>query len=124
MSKVAPAEPIGALRAAQIRSLMQKRLPPFLPGRIGLARRCPLRTGRVRLAGWSPARLAASVLLLSRTAGPPQLVRPLPVALARLPALDRLMPTDCMGGREPLQCAAVAQRFLRRNLKRDRRQAT
>jgi hypothetical protein len=81
------------------------------------------RTGRVRLAGWSPARLAASVLLLSRTAGPPQLVRPLPVALARLPALDRLMPTDCMGGREPLQYAAVAQRFLRRNLKRDRRQA-
>jgi hypothetical protein len=77
----------------------------------------------VRLAGRSPARLAANVLLLLRTAGPPQLVRPLPVALARLPALDRLMLTDCMGGREPLQYAAVAQHFLRRSLKRDRRQA-
>jgi hypothetical protein len=43
--------------------------------------------------------------LLLRTAGPPQLVRPSPVALARLPAFG-----------EPLQHAAVAQRFLRRNL--------
>jgi hypothetical protein len=115
----------GRVRAlvttAQQQSFAVPRLLAFLPGRVGLARR-PWRRGGVRLAERLPAGLAANVLLLARTAGPPGLVGPLPVALARLPTLDRLPLPGRVRSRKPLQHAAVAQRFLRRDLERDRRE--
>src|SRR5690242_11156414 len=88
------------LTTAQQQSFAFPRLLALLPGRVGLARRAR-RGGGVRLAHRLPAGLAANVLLLPRTAGPPGFVGPLPVALARLPTLDRLPLPGRVRGRKP-----------------------
>src|SRR5208282_5559990 len=76
---------------------------PLLPGRIGSARRP------------GPARIATRP---SRTARPPWVIPPRSIASARPTPPDRHLSSDSVREAQPLQHAAVARRFLRRNLKR------